>query len=163
MRRTVLLLRHAKAEREGWAGEDHDRPLTAEGRRAARRVGAWISAADLAPDLLLASSAARARATAELAAAAGHWRCPRRAVSALYDATPAELVEVLRGLEPGVERPLLVGHEPAWSQLASQLAGGGRLRLPTAALAAVRFELSAWSQLAPGAGALELLLAPKRL
>lgn len=163
MRRTVLLLRHAKADREVWVGSDHDRPLTAEGRRAAKQVGAWLSAADLAPDLVLTSSAARAQGTAELAAGAGHWRCPNRATSGLYQASPAELVEVLRGLEPEVERPLLVGHEPAWSHLAALLIGGGHLRLPTGAVAAVRFELPSWGELAPGEGELVLLVAPKRL
>jgi phosphohistidine phosphatase len=163
MRRTVLLLRHAKADREAGAGSDHDRPLTAEGRRAAKQLGAWLSEADLAPDLLLTSSAVRALATAELAAAAGRWRCPCRAISALYGASPTELVELLRGLEPEVERPLLVGHEPVWSNLATLLIGGGHLRLPTGAVAAVRFELPSWGELTPGEGELLLLVAPKRL
>lgn len=163
MRRTLLLLRHAKAEREAQAGNDHDRPLSAEGRRTAKQVGAWLSAADLAPDLLLTSSALRARATAELAAAAGRWRCPCRATASLYEASPAEIVEQLRGLEPQVERPLLVGHEPVWSSLATLLIGGGRLRLPTGAVAAVRFELPSWDELAPGEGELVLLVGPKRL
>jgi phosphohistidine phosphatase len=159
----VLLVRHAKAERETWPGNDHERPLTAAGRRAAKRVGAWLSAADLVPDLLVTSSARRAQATADLARAAGRWRCPCRAISALYEASPEVVVELLRGLEPEVERPLLVGHEPAWSALAAALIGGGRLRLPTGAVAVVRFELPSWAELAPGRGELALLLAPKRL
>ncbi len=163
MRRTVLLLRHAKADREAASGSDHERPLTAAGRRAAEGIGAWLSAADHAPDLVLSSSAVRARATAELAAAAGRWSCPSRVLPALYEASPPEIVELLRGLRPEVERPLLVGHEPVWSELTARLIGGGRLRLPTAGLAAVRFDLPSWSGISSGAGELLLLVAPKWL
>ncbi len=163
MRRTVLLLRHAKAEGQAGAAADHERALAERGRRDARQMGGWLSAAGLAPDLLVSSSALRAQSTAELAAAGGKWSCPRQTTSALYEAAPEEIVELLRGLDAVVERPLLVGHEPAFSGLASLLVGGGRLRLATAAVAGIRLELPSWSQLAPGEGELVVLVAPKRV
>ena len=39
--RTLVLLRHAKAEQRGW-DNDHERELTGRGRRDATAAGHWL-------------------------------------------------------------------------------------------------------------------------
>ena len=65
----LYLVRHAQAA----DGEpDELRPLTAEGRRAARELGERLAAVGVRPDAVLTSPLLRARQTgAELARAAG--------------------------------------------------------------------------------------------
>ena len=62
-----------------------------------------------------------------------------------------------------VSRALVVGHEPVWSQLAARLVGGGRLAMPTAAVATIAFSEAGWSEVAPGRGELLWLVTPRLL
>jgi phosphohistidine phosphatase len=155
----LLLLRHAKAERDG-SGGDHARRLTDRGRRDAARIGLFVTATELVPDLVVTSTAARAKETAEVAKEAGRWKAPLRETRALYDTTIERALDQMRGLDAGLGTVILVGHEPTWSVLASILIGGGRVRLPTAALAVVELEIEAWSDVAPGSGELRALITP---
>jgi phosphohistidine phosphatase len=154
----LLILRHAKAERDG--GRDFDRRLTDRGRRDAAAIGRWVTAAELTPDLVVTSPAARAKETAEIAMEAGRWPAQLLERPALYDSSIERSLDVVRAIEEDGETLALVGHEPTWSALASILIGGGRLRLPTAGLACVEFELGAWADLAPGTGELRVLVNP---
>jgi phosphohistidine phosphatase len=158
----LLLLRHAKAERDSADG-DHGRRLTDRGRRDATRVGRFLAAAELVPDLVVSSTAARTRETAELAREAGGWKAPVRETRALYDTTIERALDVLRKVDAEVATVMLVGHEPTWSALASIVIGGGRLRLPTAGLASIDLEVAGWSEVAPGTGELRALVTPALL
>ncbi|WP_434742325.1 SixA phosphatase family protein [Micromonospora sp. SH-82] len=61
--RTLVLLRHAKAETPGEEILDVDRPLVARGRAAAVAVGTWLDRYGLRPDVVLCSPALRTRQT----------------------------------------------------------------------------------------------------
>ena len=56
---------------------------------------------------------------------------------------------------------MLVGHEPTWSTLTSHLIGGGVVRVPTAAVVGLEFDVTAWQQVIAGRGMLLWLLPPK--
>src|ERR1051326_1928733 len=62
MTRTLVIMRHAKAE-PLVSGTDFDRPLTTRGRADATAAGAWLAAGRIAPDLVICSPAARTRGT----------------------------------------------------------------------------------------------------
>jgi phosphohistidine phosphatase len=67
----LLLIRHAPAVRNGSPGtRDHDRPLTPQGRARFRLAARGLARIADRPDVLLTSPLARARATADIAAAA---------------------------------------------------------------------------------------------
>jgi phosphohistidine phosphatase len=158
---TLLLLRHAKSDWDAADGEDFDRPLARRGKKAAALVGRFLRAVDCVPDAVLTSSAVRARTTVELAAAAGGWDCPIGDSRRLYEASPEGVIEEIRRVEGSPARLLVVGHEPTWSALVSLLIGGGTVRLPTAALAAIEVEAASWAALTPGSGQLAWLVTPK--
>src|SRR6476661_490517 len=65
--RELIIMRHAKTEQS--AGSDRARKLTSRGRADARAGGRWLRDNGFAPGLVLTSPAARALATAEIAAA----------------------------------------------------------------------------------------------
>ncbi len=161
MSRTLLVLRHGKAEEP--SPQDHARSLVERGRSAARRMGRFLTATDQVPELVLSSDAARALETAELAREAGGWHCPLQTDDRLYGAEPQALLEVLRELDDDAELVLLVGHEPGCSGLVSLLVGGGACVFATGAMARVELQDEPWSSLAPACGALRWLIDPKRL
>lgn len=155
--RTLLLLRHAKAEPSHEAG-DHGRGLTPRGRRDASAVGSWLAERDLVPDLVLCSDAVRAAQTWEAAADALPGPVPVRAEPRLYEASAASVVNLLAETSDDVRTLLVVGHEPVMSATAGALAGPGsdgallaavRAHLPTAGVAVLKLD-GEWPELEAG-------------
>ncbi len=159
----LYLLRHAKSDWQGDSPTDHDRPLSARGRRAASTVGRFLAAVGQRPDAVVTSTAVRARATVEIAASAGGWSCPVTATERLYAGSPDRLLEVVRETDDAVGRVLLAGHEPVWSESAGRRIGGGRIKLVTAAVVRIDLESARWRDAAFGAGTLAWLVTPKLL
>jgi phosphohistidine phosphatase len=163
MKRDLLLLRHAKSDWDAGAGTDHDRPLAPRGVAAAKRIGEWLEASESSPDLVVASTAVRATETARLVLSAGGWDLPLRLERAFYVADVESMLEQVRLLDDACARVMLVGHEPTWSRLVSELIGGGAIRMPTAALAGIQFDLDSWRGVEAGSGTLRFLVTPKLL
>lgn len=118
--RTLVLLRHAKAE--GFAGTDEARPLALRGRRQSSAVGDELAASGPLPDLALVSSAARTRQTWEVLAS----RLPREVdalfLEELYHSGPRGVLEVLAEHAGDAATVIVVGHEPVMSAVAALLA-----------------------------------------
>jgi len=155
----VLILRHAKAERIEPGGEDHGRVLTRRGLRDATRVGHALLAESLVPEMILCSTAVRARSTADLCAAACAFQGELRIVPWLYPGDAARTLGYLRELAESVGRVMVVGHNPSVEELAAVLTGRGQT-MPTACLAVVATGAARWPALAPGAGELRRLWRP---
>jgi phosphohistidine phosphatase len=157
----LLVMRHAKSDWDAGA-DDHERPLAERGVKSARKLGRFLARAEMVPELVISSTAVRARATAELAAEAGDWSCPIERTSAFYDTDPAAVLAEIATRE-APPRLMVVGHDPTWSELVTLLAGGGAVRLPTAAVACLELPIDSWKTLAPGKGRLVWLVTPKLL
>src|SRR5271166_6291051 len=61
--KTLHLLRHAKSSWKDPNLDDHDRPLNKRGRQTAKLIAAYFRRAKIAPDLVICSTAVRARQT----------------------------------------------------------------------------------------------------
>jgi phosphohistidine phosphatase len=161
--KTLILFRHGKSDWDSTYEADFDRPLARRGRKAARRMGRFLSDIGLVPDSVVASSALRARDTADLAASEGGWRADIRTTPVLYESTPDVVLDLIRA-EPGSTNVLLlVGHEPTWSETAGRLIGNGHLRVPTAAMVCITFDLDDWALAGFGSGELAWLITPKMI
>ena len=64
--KTLLILRHAKSSWNNLDLPDYDRPLNKRGKRDAPRMGDFLRHQDLVPDLVISSTAKRAKKTAKL-------------------------------------------------------------------------------------------------
>lgn len=172
--RTLILLRHAKAEK-GRAKDDIDRELADRGFRDAEAAGEWLvavtSAGRLGPvDLTVCSTAVRARQTWDAVvtggcAASDVWYDP-----ALYNARPEALLDVVRELPEEVRTAMVVGHVPGVPSFAELLltdedgesAGIDVLTegWPTCGLAVLRCT-STWATLQPHSARLQEFVAPR--
>jgi phosphohistidine phosphatase len=163
----LYLLRHAKSS---WADptlSDHERPLAPRGRRDAKRIAKHLRRLGVEPEVVLCSSAARARETLDLI---------RHAVAAstvmleddLYGASSDHLLTRVRLVPDAVASVMLIGHNPALQQLALVLASTGdelerlEAKFPTAALATLALPKT-WSRLAPAEATLTEYVVPKQL
>jgi phosphohistidine phosphatase len=159
----LLIMRHAKSDWDSEYGSDHDRPLAPRGVKAAKLMGRFLAKTGRAPELVISSTAVRARTTAELAAESGDWGCEIILESALYGTHPLALIDFLAERSELPERVMVVGHEPTWSGLVAAIAGGGLVRMPTAAVACIDLAVTPWQGLAPGRGKLLWMVTPKLL
>jgi phosphohistidine phosphatase len=159
--KTILLLRHGKSDWSAGKGEDHDRPLNERGKSAAAAMGKLLARLDQIPDRVLTSPALRAHDTARRAAKAGGWPCPLAVVPEFYASEPSTVLARVRQESDDAASLLLVGHEPTWSGMAELLIGGGSLRFPTAGLARIDLDASAWRAVDAGRGALVWFLIPR--
>jgi len=146
--KSLLLLRHAKSDWSDAGRTDHDRPLNKRGKRDAPRMGALLRSEKLVPELIVSSSARRARKTAAKAAKACGYDRDIQLEDALYMATPAAHVDVLRQLDRRIDRVMLVGHNPGLEELLWCLTGA-EAALPTAALAVIELPVKRWEDVKP--------------
>ena len=168
---TLSLLRHAKSSWDDPSLRDFDRPLAKRGIAGAGRIGAFMKAEGVAPQLILCSPAARARQTLDLVLPQLGGKPKVLYEDALYLATPTQLLARARKIEEAARHALIVGHDPGMHVLALELSGAGdpemlcalTAKFPTAALAVIRFKARRWSKLRPAGGELELFTAPKML
>ncbi|MFE7429738.1 SixA phosphatase family protein [Streptomyces sp. NPDC057545] len=170
----LIVLRHAKS---AWPDGvlDHERPLAGRGRRDAPAAGRRLYETGYVPDLVVCSTARRARETwdlvaTELFATEPDVTEPEAAEPdvvyepRVYAAGASDLLRVLhevlddvlaRGGRDGRDGPaqgrtvLLVGHQPGVQELVLSLAGGGDEQ--ALARARTKFPTSAFAVLAlPG-------------
>ena len=161
--RQLLVMRHAKSDWGAASGGDHERVLARRGIKAARKVGRFLTDSGTTPDLVLSSTAVRALTTAELAAEAGEWGCEILTSGDLYASGAERVLDGVRETGNEVDRLLIAGHEPTWSTLVTWLIGGGRVRMPTAAVACLDLPHGDWIDLAPATCELRWLVTPKTL
>jgi phosphohistidine phosphatase len=144
--KTLLLMRHAKSSWDDPDLADHDRPLNKRGKRDAPRMGRWLARQDLVPDVMVSSTAVRARSTAEKLAGTCGYGGEVVCLPQLYHATPSVWRSVVRELAEPHARVLCIGHNPGLEELLLDLLGEV-VAMPTAAVAYVTFEIDRWAEL----------------
>jgi phosphohistidine phosphatase len=152
-------MRHAKSDWDADYGSDHDRPLNERGVRNARSMGRVLSAQGLEPQVVISSTALRAKTTAQLAIEEGGWEAELRLDATLYESGPEDVLGV-GASAPEVSRLMMVGHQPTWSMLVAELTGE-RVDMKTATVAVIELDMESWSGLRLGKGTLSRVLDPK--
>ncbi|GAA2034854.1 phosphohistidine phosphatase SixA [Agromyces tropicus] len=145
--KTLVLVRHAKSAWGDPTLSDHDRPLNDRGRRDAPEMARRLRERGIVPDAIRASTALRARSTAE-AMAAELALAPDALVleERLYGAGPETILGVVSGLDDAVGTVMVVAHDPGMSELAYRLSGEIE-HMPTCAVAEFRFAIWSWSEI----------------
>jgi len=165
----LWLLRHAKSS---WADDrlqDRERPLAKRGERAADRMAGYLAAERIRPQLVLCSSALRARQTLARVLPGLGDDLDVRIEPDLYTFDDRELLERTRRLPATVSSVMLIGHNPSIQQLALTLARSGpRLdellaKFPTGALAEVELPADSWAEVTEARGELMRFVVPREL
>jgi phosphohistidine phosphatase len=116
----LLIVRHAEAAP---GNPDELRPLTADGREQARRLGLKLRGGGLAADAVVTSPLLRARQTAE-ALGLGDPEIDERLAPG---ATPFDMRDAATGRGGTV---VLVGHQPDCGRAVAELRGGDEPAFP---------------------------------
>lgn len=163
--RRLYLLRHAKSSWKDTSLSDHDRPLAGRGRRATKAIALHLREQGIEPELVLCSTARRARETLEgIEPALG--TAALCLEDDLYAAGASALLERLRSVPDAVGSVMLIGHDPGLHDLALTLAPTATelaAKYPTGALATLQFSGASWRDLDRDAAELVALVRPRDL
>lgn len=163
MQKTVLLFRHGKSDWDASYDHDHNRPLNSRGKRAAHAMGRWLAKTGPLPELILCSTAVRARSTCIMASEAGAWTNNVQYKKELYYAAPHNLLKHLQKTSANLQTVMLVGHQPTWSMTAEILSNHKIAHFPTASMVRIDFNIKSWERAVPGTGSLIWHQLPKQL
>ena len=166
--RRLYLLRHAKSSWKDERLADHERPLARRGRRAAKAIGRHLREQGVDPELVLCSTARRARETLEgLEPSLGRGAirvepgCTARVLPSSSHASTR--------FRASVRSVMVIGHNPALEQLALLLARRGstvqelETKFPTGALATLACRGPGWAALDHGTADLIEFIRPRDL
>lgn len=146
----LILTRHAKSDWDDPSLDDHDRPLNARGRRAARSLGDWLASRGYEPEEVLCSTALRCTQTWEEATRAALGVRPEICCdSALYHAEPEMMLKLLRKATAPIV--MMIGHNPGIAAFAHSLLvrppQSSEFRsYPTAATVVADFQGERWAE-----------------
>ena len=164
------MLRHAKSSWDDPTLADHDRPLSQRGRRSAQLLADHFSRAGIRPELVLCSSAVRARQTLTPISAAMGLEDRIQVDSGLFGATAEQLLARVRAIDRSVTSVLVIGHNPGLQDLAVDLASADPKaatelgeKFPTGAMAVVLVDGDSWSDLSSERAHVASVIVPRQL
>jgi phosphohistidine phosphatase len=109
-------------------------------------MGQLIYEEGVVPDIILSSTARRARDTADLVAEASGFEGDVVYLEDFYHGSPSEYIEALQALPDEFNTAMVVGHNPGMEMLLELISDESE-RFPTAALALIKLPIDFWSQL----------------
>lgn len=156
--KTLILMRHAKAEPPKPGQPDGERGLAPRGRLASALMGAWLREVQHVPDIALVSGAVRTRET---------WAglglpCEASFDDGLYLADPETILAAIRAAPKGTCL-LVLGHNPGMEAAMGMIGNGARISAPTAATAIYSLPTAHWRDADFGVGSLIAFETPKSL
>ena len=152
------LLRHADAgDPLAWDGPDEARPLSDKGERQADRLGRFLAGVGFAPDAVITSPKVRAAQTAEIVAR--HLGLPVVVDERLAVGLDMAGVEETLRAAGDPARPVLVGHDPDFTDLVEVLSASSAVVMKKGAIIRIDIE----RPLTPGGGQLAWLVPPSLL
>ncbi len=163
MIKRLTLIRHAKSSWDDAHLSDHARGLNERGRRNALRMGETLDARNIKFDLVLCSSATRARET--LALLRKQLEIEDDAVNYLNDlycASAPTLIELIQKVDNDKNNIAIVAHNPGLEDLAAMLIKNNETFV-TCSMLQIEFEVDSWKQVDTVTGRQTLFLSPKML
>lgn len=141
----------------GWTGPDAARPLSPKGEQQAERLARFLASVAFRPDAIITSPKIRAARTAEIVAESlGVEVREDERLARAFDLVTVEAILFDAG-EP--TKPILVGHDPDFSEVAAALVGAPNLTMRKGAFA----RIDADRPLVAGSGSLRWLISPDLL
>jgi len=138
MLKTIIFLRHAKAEDAYLAENDFKRKLTERGITDSEKMGQYFTSLNIKPTIIYCSNSARTMQTLELFNQKAQLTAEIVFNPKLYHALASELLEYATSQTHQIT--MFVGHNMGISGVAHWLSESGVKELPTCGLVVLQFE-----------------------
>lgn len=144
--KTLYLLRHAKAGFDLTGMADADRVLSHTGKQDAIKLAYKLKGRSENIDCFYCSPSLRTRQTLDLLIdVLGEEVSKIEIIPAMYQASEQTVLEIIHHVPHYYDAVMLIGHNPAMTQLSNLLAQDFRLdHLPTCGLVVIHFDLPLW-------------------
>ena len=148
--KTLYLVRHAKSS---WKEdvEDHKRPLKERGRNDGLLVSKKVAAETEAPQMIISSDATRALSTAQYFKDA--WQIEDSHFETnhdLYDFSGQDVIRVIKSLDDGLDRIMIVGHNHAFTSIVNMFGNQYIENVPTSGFVMLEFDENHWKDITTG-------------
>ena len=146
--KTVYIVRHAKSSWDEPGVDDHGRPLLAAGIKKTKLVIDFLKNKNVMPDLMITSSALRAKDTAFLIAnGLGYTHSDIIVDEKMYHASPDSIMDELYALDDEINSVMIFGHNPTLTYFVNQFIEPTIVNLPTSGVAAFEFVTDKWAEI----------------
>lgn len=141
--KTVLFMRHAKSSWDHPGLADHDRPLNKRGVSAARKMGDFLDDLEILPDVIISSTSERTRETIKFFLQTSSFSGNIYYSRILYHGGTEEIIEAIKEFIDDSDCVMILGHNPGTEDAIEDFTGE-YIRMPTAAIAQVDFDIQRW-------------------
>lgn len=164
MPRYLYLVRHAQSAEKQVNQNDFGRELTSTGVKQALLVGNYLLQQQIMPDVIMTSTAERARMTASMIADALKTDIEKINLQEdLYEASTRTFFQFITQLEDDLHHVMCVAHNPVVTYLAEYLTGAEVGDMVPAGMAMIKFNIQSWKEVSQGNGELENYITPEML
>lgn len=145
--KTLILMRHGKSSwKDVKKDEDMLRPLSKKGEKDAKLMGTLLEEKKILPQVILTSTARRARETANVFLNQCCAEITFNAIDTLYMAEPTAVIDILKTIQNRYERVMIIGHNPGLEGLLQHLTGKVE-SLPTASVVCLALPIDNWDEI----------------
>lgn len=164
MKKTLLLVRHARAEDQSKMFKDFDRELVGGGIMDSARLGHFLKTEGIGVEAIKTSNAVRTYQTAKIIAEQLKFDVDEiEAVDKLYSGGPQAYLAVINNTSETVTTLLVCGHNPDISYFAEYLTHADVASMEKCSMVTVEFDGLAWAEISAKTGALKEYLTPQSL
>jgi phosphohistidine phosphatase len=164
MQRYLYLLRHAESKEKQVGQDDQERKLTPRGMREALLIGTYLFKEKTTIDVIISSTAERAKATAGLVVDGLKWDSQRITFSdELYEASSRTFFNFLAALDDIHKHVMCISHNPVISYVAEYLTKEEIGDMAPGSFVAIKFNIDTWKEVGEGNGQLENYIYPEML
>jgi phosphohistidine phosphatase len=152
MTRNLFLVRHAQPHQDQLYSSDKVRELKPEGFLQAAAVGKYLNESNHSIDLIIASDSVRTNTTASLIAHIINYPPHQiKLMEKIYSGRFPDLLAIIQEIPDAVQHLLLVGHNPAISELNNYITGSLKPTMSTGELNLISMN-NRWDELTEGCG-----------
>jgi len=159
--KTLHLLRHAKSSWNDPSLEDIDRPLNQRGKRACKVMGPIIEQQLDQHTVIACSTATRAQQTCDRVTKNFATQFTVNMEDSLYTFSSSNLLNYLCALDDEIQSIMLIGHNPALTDLTNILSVEPIDNIPTCGYIKTQLPIDKWSALNSSEGELVAFIKPK--
>jgi len=162
--KTLYIVRHAKSSWKVKDIPDEERPLLEKGKKRTKKIIEHLHDRDVVIDYLVCSHAVRALETAKILAKALKYPADKiRIDEQIYPGDVAGLRDLLLDIPLKYNSVMVVGHNPALTNLVNRLTRAKIDWIPTSGVVCIEFDTDKWEEIVEAKSRLKFVIFPKML
>jgi phosphohistidine phosphatase len=160
--KTLIIVRHAKAEHATYDKDDFDRELTVRGREDATLMAGLLGTKAPVPDMIVCSGATRVVETIQCMMQKNS-RLPRPEVNeSLYLAHHSTIERLVGSVPDGINTLMICGHNPGLSDVVRHITSKDVEDIPTCSVVVLTLSCSRWYEIDTNCSVSFVVYTPKK-